>query len=445
MRSSRSRLIWILLAAAVVLVVVAVIAGAVYAVLQRGQPVSREWQDPIGGIVPDEVVAGLALYPLAGASELETVDVSLSDGDLETAYAVLVTSMDLSDVQRIGRLTLLGGKFVGTGKVDQAALCFQQMYDVAMVSPVLSDPARADALLASGSGWKSIGRTSEALQAYDQVHLLAVQSPYLQMAQRRDLLSVLAGAYGDLGDAEEAAACQQQIVDLDQQASPQGPATAAPLPDLPQGTEPVSSPEVGALEEARRQAAYALLQAVSEGAPPPSDLVANLSEALEAEDAAKLALYQQELDATSQPGKRINVQWQLIRWLMLKVQVAAKGLGVSVNAEWEAQLPEIQSALSKAYEGLYFDYEDLVTALPSASLMGPGSYLVRRQVLLAGRLGQYPNYPAEQMASKLQDAVGAMIAAGSREQLYLDVAAEEGGLRFYLSPADRYGQPAQSP
>jgi hypothetical protein len=112
---------------------------------------------------------------------------------------------------------------------------------------------------------------------------------------------------------------------------------------------------------------------------------------------------------------------------------------------WEAQLPDIQSALSKAYEGLYFDYEDLVTALPDASLMGPGSYLARREVILAGQLGRYPNYPAEQMANKLQDAAAQLIAAGSRAQLYLDVTVEDGGLLFSLSPADRYGQPAQSP
>ena len=101
--------------------------------------------------------------------------------------------------------------------------------------------------------------------------------------------------------------------------------------------------------------------------------------------------------------------------------------------------------MSKAYEGLRFDYEDLVTALPNAALMGPGSYLARRQVILAGRLGQYPNYPAQQMASKLQDAVTELISAGAREQLYVDVAVEDEGLRFFLSPADQYGFRALPP
>jgi hypothetical protein len=445
MRSCQGRLIWILLAAVIVLLVVAVVAGAIFFVLQRQQTTSATWQDPIAGILPAEILPELALYPLAGASELETIDVAMANGDLETAYAALVFSMDLTDVQRIGRLTLLGKRFVEADLPRRADLCYQQIYDVALISPTLNDPARADALLGSGTGWAALGQTALAANACDQVYLLATQSPYLQMAHRRDLLGRLETAYGDLGDVERAAACQQAIANLDQQPNPQPPAMPGPAPGLPQGSEPVSSPQVGTLEEARRQAAYTLLQALGGEAEPPPGLVGNLAQALQAEDAAKQGLYQQELDATSQPGKRINVDWQSIRWLMLKYRVAARGFGLSLVPEWESQLPDIQSALSTAYEDLLFDYEDFVAALPDASLLGSGSYQARRQSILAGQLGQYPNYPAEQLASKLQDAATDLIAAGSREQLYLDVAVENGGLRFYLSPAEQYGLPAQPP
>ena len=95
--------------------------------------------------------------------------------------------------------------------------------------------------------------------------------------------------------------------------------------------------------------------------------------------------------------------------------------------------------MSKAHEGLFFDYEDLVTALPDASLIGPSSYQVRRQVILDGRLGRYPNYPAEQLADKLQDAVQGLIASGAVEELYVDVDVRDGQLSFFLSPADEYG------
>ena len=445
MRSRSNRWIWVLLAAAAFLLVVAVVAGVAYLLVQRQPATDGSWQDPITAIVVDEVQPGWALYPLAGASEVETVDVAIAGEDLETAYATLVFSLELTDVQRIGRLTLLAARFAEAEKPDRAARCYQQMYDSAILSPRLNDPARADALLAVGSGWAALGEENQALNAYDQVYLLAVQSPNLQMAHRRDLLDVLEGAYRDLGDEAQVEVVQQQLQAWDQ--GVQLPPSAQPveLPELPAVTEPISSPDLGALEEMRRQAVYNLVQVLGEGQEPATELVEAVAQALRDEDAAKLALYQQELAATSQPSKRINIHWHTIRWLMVKYQVALPGFGLSLVPEWEAQVADIQSALSVAYEDLRFDYEDLVTALPNASLMGPGSYLARRQVIQAGQLGQYPNYPAQQMASKLQDAVTELISAGFREQLYVDVAAGDGGLYFFLSPADQYGLRAPPP
>jgi hypothetical protein len=445
MRSCQGRLVWILLAVAGLLLILAVASAAVYLVLQRSPSLTVDWQDPIKAISPGELAQDLALYPLAGASELDTVDAALTNGDLETAYATLVFGLEMSDPQRIGRLILLGGQFLQADKGDRAGLAYQQIYDMAVLSPFLTDPARADALLASGKGWASLGEESRALDTYDQVYLIAVQSPYLQMANRRDLLAALEVAYRDLGDEGRAEASRAGIINLDQQTSPHPPAPPVEVPDLPQGDAIVSSPEVGALEENRRQAAFVLLQPLSEGMDPPASAVSDLAEALRAEDAAKLALYQGELEATTQPSKQISINWQMIRWLMLKYKVASRGYGLSLVPEWEEQLAEIQSALSKAYEGLFFDYEDLVAALPEASLMGPGSYQVRRQVILDGRMGRYPNYPAQQLADKLQDAVSGLIASGYVEQLYVDVQAEDGSLHFFLSPAEEYGASSQSP
>jgi hypothetical protein len=214
---------------------------------------------------------------------------------------------------------------------------------------------------------------------------------------------------------------------------------------LPLGGEPISSPEVGSLEEIRRQAAFSVLESLAETGSAPADQVAALANALLAEDAAKLALYQQELGATTQPSRRTNVHWHTIRWLTLKYQVASKAYGLSIVPDWEAQLSDIQSSLSTAYENLLFDYEDLVTALPDASLVGPGSYRVRRLVTTAGRLGQYPNYRELQMAEAIREAVAGLIAAGFGDQLFVDVRTEETGLHFFLNPGSRYGVPAQEP
>jgi tetratricopeptide (TPR) repeat protein len=432
-------LVWILLGLALFLIAVAVVSGAVFLVLRRSRVETTEWQDPIVAVAPGEIAADLALYPLAGASELETVDAAIANGDLETAYATLVFSQGISDMRRVGRLILLAGRFIDAGRGERAALSYQQIWDVAVLSSRLNDPTQADALLASGRGWAALGQRDKALAAYDQVYLIAVRSPYLQMAQRRHLLNVLEMAYLDLDDTEQAQVCRDQISELDQETVPQSPVEDRSLLELPVDTEPISSSEVGAAEEARRQAAFALLQSLSEGGDPPADLVSALGEALQAEDAVKLSLYQQELEATTQLGRRINLHWHVIDWLMLKYRVAMQALGLSLVPEWEAQVAGIQSSLSKAYEDLFFDYEDLVTGLPDASLVGPGSYKVRRETILAGRLGRYPNHPGQQLAEKLQEAVSNLIAAGYLDELYVDVAEHASGLRFFLSPADHYG------
>lgn len=445
MRSRQSRLVWILLAAVGLLLVVAVASGAIYLILRQQRTVATDWRDPAAAIRPDEIAPDLALYPLAGASQLDTIDAAIANGDLELAYADLVFGLELPDAQRIGRLTLLGAQFAEVEKPDRAGLCYSQIYEIAILSPRLSDPARADALVGSANGWAALGQEAEALSAYDQVYLIAEQSPYLQKANRRALFVVLETAYRDLDEPEQADVCREQIIELDQESRPQLPAVPGESPDLPMGDEGISSPEVGALEEARRQAAFSLLEALSAGKEPSPGLVSGLAQALQEEDAAKLDLYQQELQGTTQLGRRIDVHWQVIRWLVVKYQVAAGGFGLSLVPAWEAELADIQSALSKAYEDLFFDYEDLVAALPEASLMGPGSYQVRREVILAGQLGHYPNYPARQLADKLQDAVASLIAAGSTDRLYVDMTAGDEELTFFLSPAEEYGLPAQSP
>ena len=443
-RSMRGRTVWILLAVAALLVVIAVAAVVIYLLLQQ-QPQAVGWQDPIIAILPEEIAADLVLYPLAGASELDTVDAAIDNGDLETAYATLVFGMDLSDAQRIGRLILLGGAFSDAEKPERAALAYRQMTDTAVLSPALNDPSRADAFLAAGRGWATLGESDRALEAYDQVYLIAVQSPYLQMANRRDLLSALETAYHELGADQHAEQSRAAIIELDQQTTPHPPVSPGAVPGLLQEESVISSPEVGSLEDARRQAAYALLEPLSEGSDPPPELVDNLAQALQAEDAAKLALYRQELEATTQPNRRISVNQQLVLWLMLKYKVASRGFGISLVPEWELALADIQSELSKAWEGLFFDYEDLVTSLPDASLIGPGNYAVRRQVLLDGRLGRYPNYPAEQLADKMQDAVQNLISSQTVDQLYVDVRRDDGEFTFFLSSGDEYGQSLQSP
>jgi hypothetical protein len=434
---------WLALVLAVVLALIAVAAIVVYLVLGLNTSLTLVWQDPVTAIEPDKIRPDMALYPMAGSSAVELIDAAIASGDLDTAYAALVLDPDLTDPQRVGRLVRLGAGFAQAGRSDLANVSYQQVYDLAIVSPFLHDPARAEALLAAANGWTDMGREPDALRALDQVYVIALRSPYLQMKYRRDLLTTLERAFNQLDDASRAQTTRQRIIELDQGANPQPPAKAAESPSLPTGQEPVSTPLIGELEEARRQAAYELQQRVAPGQELSSNAVLALSEALQTEDQAKEDFYRAELANEMQLGRRVELHWQLIRWLTTKYRIALRGYGVSLVPAWEERVGEIQSSLSKAYEDLYFDYEDLVATLPEASLVWPGSYDVRRRIIQSGRLGLYPNYPELQLTEKLSERASELIAGGEVLPLYVDWSVDDAGLWYRLSPADEYGQQRQ--
>jgi hypothetical protein len=444
MRSERSKLIIILLVAAGALVVIGSVAGVLYLLARQPRPTAAGWQDPIASTLPQEVAPDLALYPLAGAGTLDTIDAALADGELETAYAILVFSPEPTDPQRIGRLLLLGREFAAQGMPGRAGLCYQQAYDIAILAPNLNDPARADALLAVGRGWAELGEEARALDSFDQVLSIAIVSPHLQLAQRRELLQILSTAFDQVGAEDQAEHCRQQIRDLDLATGPQAPARQAEYPLLPVGMEVVSSAEVGMAEEERRQAAYALLEALTSGGEPPADLAGRLATALLAEDQVKMDLYQQELEARSQPGRRAEVLLAMIDWLLVKYQTAEGGWGLSVVPQWDAEAVQIKASLTRAYEDLFFAYEDLVAGLPEAGSVDPGAYQLRRRIVLAGRLGQYPSYPEQELVGRLQDAAVRLMAASGVDGLYVD-SVENGGYRFVLNSRSTYGRAGDRP
>ena len=445
MRWFRGRLIWVLLGTVLALLIVAAVAWGLYMMLRQQLQPARAWRNPIAAVSPDGVAPDLALYPLAGAATVETIDASIVGGELETAYALLVHTRELSDAQRLGRLIRLASRFVEAGLSERAELCYQQISDTAILSPELSDSVRADAFLSAGEGRLVLEDTEGALEAYDQAFLLATEGAYLHGAHRRQLLSRLETAYRELDDSEQADECQDLIEELDREPWAYSARPGTEWPSVPGGEDVVSSAEVGTLEEERRQAAYALLQGLSDETEPPSELISRLAQALLQEDAAKLSLYGRELEATTQAGRRIGIQLQLIKWLLLKVQIADGSFGLILVPEWDTQAADIQSALYRAYEDLSIEFDDFVAALPQVSQMDPVRYWMLRRLLLAGRLGHYPDYPAEAMAQDLQATALALIGSGPDGSLFVEPLWNEEGLMFSFRPAEQYGQSTETP
>ncbi len=445
MRWFRGRLIWVLLGTVLAMLIVAAVAWGLYTILRQQPPTMSAWQNPIAAVSPNEVAPDLALYSLAGAATAETIDASIVGDELETAYALLVHNQELSDAQRIGRFIRLGSRFAEAGLPERAELCYQQIYDAAILGPGLSDSVRADALLATGEGRMTLDDAERAREAYDQAFLLATEGAYLHGAHRRQLLGQLEAAYRELDDSQQADECLDMIDKLDREPGVYSARPSTEWPSVPAGDDLVSSPEVGTLEEARRQAAYALLEALPDEGEPPAELVSRLAQALLEEDEAKLSLYGSELEATTQAGRRIGIQLQVIRWLLLKVQIADGGFGLSLVPEWDTQVSDIRSALYRAYEDLSVEYEDFIAALPQVSQMDPVRYWVLRRLLLAGRMGQYPDYPAEAMARDLQATAAALISSGPDGNLFVEPLWDEEGLVYSFRPADQYARSTGGP
>ena len=138
--------------------------------------------------------------------------------------------------------------------------------------------------------------------------------------------------------------------------------------------------------------------------------------------------------------EKVAVAWHKVRWLTIKYQAASGSYGLSLVPEWEAQVAEIQSELSKAYEDLYALHSEQIIALPEADAIDRAWVEVLRQEIEVGRLGLYPNYPEEQLAAKLKEATEKLITAGQGRSLHVDILSQDKVNIFILASDESYGQ-----
>jgi hypothetical protein len=121
-------------------------------------------------------------------------------------------------------------------------------------------------------------------------------------------------------------------------------------------------------------------------------------------------------------SKKIDITEAQIEWLTIKYRVARRAYGISLVPEWEAQVEQIRTNLTKTYERLFALYADLIVALPEVSQIDKATEERLRREILAGELGRYPNYPQEQRQKQLLDATSQLIA--TQPEIYLFVGVE---------------------
>jgi len=445
MESIRKWLFFILVSGFLIFVLAGIVAFGAYFFTSRGEVSLSAWSDPIAHIETKKVMPALALLPLAGVPSSEAFSQALEAGELESAYAILVFSLDLSERERVGSFLLLARRYAEAENATKAKLCYRQARTIATLSPVLSDFTRADAYLQAGHGLADLREQGEAKLNYDQADTIALYSPYLKKAHQKSILDKLVSAYEAIGESQRAEQALNQSAALDLEVSD----STEPEPAdkdreflLGRPNEPTLIPqEVAEAEADRREAAHNLSAYVlSTLKQPPDNLTANLAQALRIEDEARLSFYNTEPAEPPMLLEKVAVAWHKVRWLTIKYQMASGGYGFSLVPEWEAQVAEIQSELSKAYEDWYALHSEQVIALPEADAIDRAWVEVLRQEIEVGRLGLYPNYPEEQLTAKLKEATERLIAAGQDRSLRVDTLFQDNVNIFILTNDESYGQ-----
>ncbi len=445
MGPTRKWLFFILASGFLIFVLAGIVAFGAYFFTSRREVSLSAWSDPVAQLETENVRPALALLPLTGMPSSEAFRQALEGGELESAYAILVFGLDLSERERVGSSLLLARHYAEAENATKAKLCYRQANTIATLSPVLSDFTRADAYLQVGRGLASLKEQGEARLNYDQAYTIALYSPYLKKAHQKSILEKLVPAYEAIGEKQRAEQALNQSVALDLEASDSTESEPADKDReflLGRPNEPtLMTQEIIEAEAARQEAARYLSDYLrSTLRQPPENLAANLAQALRIEDEAKQSFYYTEPAEPLMLLEKVAVAWHKVQWLTIKYQVALGGYGLSLVPEWEAQAAEIQSELSKAYEDLYALHSEQVIALPQADAIDRAWVQVLRQEIEAGRLGLYPNYPEEQLTTKLKEATEKLIAAGQDRSLRVDVLSQDHALIFILASDESYGQ-----
>ncbi len=362
-------------------------------------------QNPITAVKATEVDPALAVAQLGGISPDDVIEQAIKKSRPGTALATIVYTPEISPKDAAGALLLLADKFAEQNDPTRARVSYQMAGALATLSPDLSDTLRADIFLQVGIGLSQLDDPVLAKIYLDQAFLVATESNYLQAAYRRSVLEQLNQAYLKIGLNEQARKSLEKSMnpaDLEL-------LSEAPL-ELPVGKDIPLPLEVQEAEKGRWQAAQLVMKNLVElGGEIKPENAAALKEALLNEDSVKTQFFSAALNTEQQLSGKVNLIQAQINWQSIKYRIARQGFGVSLVPEWEAQAEQIRANLTSSYENLYRLYGDMIVAMPDASQIDRATEESLRRQILAGQLGQYPNYPSEQLKSQLLSATGRLV------------------------------------
>lgn len=347
----------------------------------------------------------LAVAQLGGLSASKIVRQATNKSRPGTALATLAYTPDILPQDAVGELLLLGNKFSRQFDTAHTQLSFEMAANIATLSPDLPDTLRADVFIQAGNGMANLENTDLAKLYLDQAYLIATESNYLQAAYRRSLLEQLNQAY--LGINQNDLARRS----LDQSLNPaELNGNAENRIELPTNQTIPLPLSIQEAEKARWEAAQAVVKNLVElgGEVRPENL-SLLSAALLNEDALKTQFFADAFNSEQQLSSKVNIIYAQINWQSTKYRIGRQGFGISLVPEWEASAEQLRADLTSSYETLFRLYSDIIVAIPDASQIDRATEEALRRQLLAGKLGLYPNYPAEQLQSQLLSVTSLLV------------------------------------
>ena len=436
----RTCLLRVILGLLALLIVTGLVSGGAYLYLRFRSP--SQWSDPVQQLHTDRVDPSLALSSLARASDVEVVNRSLEDGELETGYVIVLFNTQLTDGEHVGNLFLLADGYAAAGDNMRAQRCYQQAGLIATLSPTVSDFGRANSFLEIGEGLAELGNRGEALFNYDQAYTVAVHSPFVKDPHRADVLGQLAAEYEALGEntkATECSALQAEILyttgepEDDPEDDPERP-TAPFLMEVPEPTAAmVASYEQKRVDTIRELIDF--LQGAAAGEPIPQELATEVTQALVNEDNARRSAYEEQLAAASSMVLKIGIAEAKVDWLALKHRIALGGYGLQLVPAWADDLADIEAELGAAHRELHGVFGEQISTFSDDTAKDRAWFDVLRLEIQRGRLGLYPHYPEEELISQLVEVTERLTGSGDL-LLYPEVLHENDTLLFSLAWAE---------
>lgn len=403
---------------------------------------TSKWIVPQEQVETKKINPAVALGILAGTSDANSVDDSLSAGDFEGAFAQIAYSTEFSDANRLGTLLLLGNRYGAGKETTKAAWMYEYAIFLATASPNPSDLTRVQTLLEASQGLRALGMESNARAALDQAYLIAEYSYSLPRNSRAEVLDQISRAYRNFGATALAQEAQGKA-DESLTATSENAVNISRRPFRIQPTDPPQNEDLDARMQERVTAARELLDALNLNPPKneadmPVDLIRALGDALFQEDAVRSDYYTTQYDQAADASAQLGVLRDKLSWLALKYRIARSGFGLVLVDEWTQDADNIKQELNDTYQEYFAITEQQASSLEKTDEASRSTEDVLRSALVAGRWGLYPQYDEADLRGRLDENAQAL----RDEQvatLRLDNFARGNETVYILVPDELYG------